>query len=247
MDQAPGKTDTIRPGPERTCVFYQGSREPAARGQSLPVDPEEDYLLSKTKQRNRSAQRYARVHRKTTWYSDLPLLPLAVAALLLVGAVALVVYANLNKTASSAAGPIDGIPCNTSEQLAVHVHAHLSILVAGNEAQVPSNIGINSDQQCLYWLHTHDASGIIHIEAPASSANRKFKLGEFFDVWGKRLDRTHVGATTLTSNQTMVVFVDGKTYTGDPRQIVMQNHTQIVIEVGPPEIPPQPFTFPPNV
>jgi hypothetical protein len=112
---------------------------------------------------------------------------------------------------------------------------------------VPANIGINSDQQCLYWLHTHDATGIIHIEAPQSSSKRKFTLGNFFDVWGKKLDRTHVGATTLTGNQTLVMFVDGKTYTGDPRQIVLQNHTQVVIEVAPPEIAPPPFTFPANV
>jgi hypothetical protein len=203
--------------------------------------------LSKTKQRNRSAQRYGKVHRKTTWYSDLPLLPFAVGAVLLIGAVAMIVYANLNKTASAAAGPIDGIPCNTSEQLAVHYHAHLTILVAGSEALVPANIGINSDQQCLYWLHTHDATGIIHIEAPQSSSKRKFTLGNFFDVWGKKLDRTHVGATTLTGNQTLVMFVDGKTYTGDPRQIVLQNHTQVVIEVAPPEIAPPPFTFPANL
>jgi len=202
--------------------------------------------LSKTKQRNRPAQRYGRVHRKTSWYSDLPLLPLVVGGLLLVGAVSMVVYANLNKTASAASGPIDGIPCNTSEQLAVHYHAHLAIVVDGNEAQVPANTGINTDQQCLYWLHTHDSTGLIHIEAPAASASRKFKLGEFFDVWGKRLDKTHVGDTTLAGGQKLVMYVDGKRYTGDPRQIVLASHTQVVLEVTPPEIAPPTFTFPAN-
>lgn len=202
--------------------------------------------MTKTKQRNRSAQRYGRVQRKTSWYSDIPVLPVVVVALLVVGAVALIVVANLNSKSAAASGsPIDGIPCNSNEQLAVHYHAHLTILVAGNEAQIPANTGINQDQQCFYWLHTHDNSGVIHIEASQSSANRKFTLGNFFDVWGKRLDRTHVGATTLTGNQQMVIYVDGKVYTGDPRQIVLGKYTQVVLEVTPPAVTPPPnFTFP---
>ena len=202
--------------------------------------------MSKTKQRNRSAQRYGRVQKKTSWYGDVPLLPVVMGAVLLVGLVALVVFINLNnKTVAASGSPVDGIPCNSNEQLAVHYHAHLTILVAGSEAQVPANTGINQDQQCLYWMHTHDTSGIIHIEAPQSSATRKFKLGEFFDIWGQKLDRTHVGATTLGAGQQLVIYVDGKVYSGDPRQIVLGKHTQVVLEVTPPAVTPPPsFTFP---
>jgi len=244
MDQAPGATEPLRPGPERTCVFYQGSREPAAGGQSLPLDVGEVTRLTKTKQRNKSAQRYARVQRKTTWYGDLPLLPIIVGGLLLVGAIAIIVFANLNKAPAAAGGSIDGIPCNSSEQLAVHYHAYLEIVVAGNDALIPANTGINQDQQCLYWMHTHDTSGVIHIEAPQTSATRKFTLGEFFDIWGKKLDRTHVGDTTISGSQKLVVFVDGQEYTGNPRAIVLGKHTQVVLEVTPPQVSPSTYTFP---
>ena len=61
-------------------------------------------------------------------------------------------------------------------------------------------------------MHTHDSTGVIHIEAPRSSATRKFTLGDFFDIWKKRLDRTHIGATTLTKDQKLVIFVDGAVY-----------------------------------
>jgi len=40
---------------------------------------------------------------------------------------------------------------------------------------------------CLYWLHTHVADGIIHIETPGE---RSFTLGEFFDIWNQPLVRT---------------------------------------------------------
>jgi hypothetical protein len=200
--------------------------------------------LSKTK-RKAVGRRYARVQVRKKWYEDLPLLPIVVAALLVVGAITVIVVAARGSTASAADAPINQIPCQSNEQLAVHYHAHLSILVAGQEAAIPAVVGIDSTTQCLYWIHTHDSTGVIHIEAPRSSATRKFTLGDFFDIWKKRLDRTHIGATTLTKDQKLVIFVDGKVYGGDPRKIVLGNHTQVVLEVTPPEVnPPATFTFP---
>ena len=59
------------------------------------------------------------------------------------------------------------------------------------------------------------------------------------------LDKTHVGATfTLTKEQTLVMFVDGVPYTGDPNKIVLKNHEVITLEISPPTLdPPPPFTF----
>jgi hypothetical protein len=41
----------------------------------------------------------------------------------------------------------------------------------------------------MYWIHTHDSTGWIHVEAP-----RKIRatLGQFFDVWGQPLSREKV-------------------------------------------------------
>src|SRR5258708_5443270 len=64
---------------------------------------------------------------------------------------------------SVAAAQIDGIPCEQTEQLSYHVHAHLTIIVNGQPVVVPANIGIPGGR-CVYWLHTHDTSGIIHVE-----------------------------------------------------------------------------------
>jgi hypothetical protein len=46
---------------------------------------------------------------------------------------------------------------------------------------VPANIGIDEQAGYLTSLHTHDATGIIHVESPT---RRSFNLGDFFDVWG---------------------------------------------------------------
>ena len=45
--------------------------------------------------------------------------------------------------------------------------------------------------QFIAALHTHDASGIVHIESPDK---RDYTLGQFFDVWGVRLSSTCLGA-----------------------------------------------------
>lgn len=178
------------------------------------------------------------------WYRKVPLMPVVVAALLVVGAAGVVVAQALNPSSGSGS-PVDNIQCNSGEMLAVHYHAHLSMYVNGAPATLPSQIGITSD--CLYWMHTHDTSGVIHIEAPKSSAKRKFTLGEFFDIWGKKLDRHHLGDATVGPGQQMVITVDGKPYSGDPRSIVLGAHTQVVIEITPPQVTPTPYTFAPGL
>jgi hypothetical protein len=37
---------------------------------------------------------------------------------------------------------VDGIRCETSEQVAYHVHAHLAVYVDGKARQVPFGVGI---------------------------------------------------------------------------------------------------------
>jgi hypothetical protein len=168
-----------------------------------------------------------------------------VLLLLLVGAL---IYANLNNTTTAAAGGTKaGVQCQGNEQLAVHYHAHLELVVAGTPSSLPANIGIDDAHSCLYWLHTHATDGIIHIEAPKSVANRKFTLGDFFDIWGKPLDGHHLGATTLSGDQKLTMFVDGKPYSGDPRKIVLAAHAMVTVEVTPPDVPPAEFKFPDGV
>lgn len=201
--------------------------------------------MSKTKVRKGAARRYARVQARKTWYEDLPLLPIVVGGLLVVAAVIVIVVSARSGSGGTAGATIAGVPCQTSEQLSVHYHAHLAILIDGTEATLPGGIGIDQATQCLYWIHTHSADGVIHIEAPKAAAARKFNLGDFFDIWKQPLSSSRVAATALTKDQKLEMFVDGKPYTGDPRKIVLGAHTVVVLEVVPPEVTPPPtYTFP---
>lgn len=131
---------------------------------------------------------------------------------------------------------IDSIPCVGSEQVTYHVHAHLTIVLNGTRRYYPpEGVGISLLHLCLYWLHTHDASGIIHIEAPHRIAPT---LGNFFDIWGQPLSRRHVWHFTVPPGSPMRVYVGRRLYHGDPRRIMLFFHTKVTIEIGPRFIPP---------
>lgn len=157
-----------------------------------------------------------------------------------------------------------GLTPEPAEQLAYHVHAHLDVFVNGEEVVVPAGIGINihdpavhhlqlsggSDaygaisppcaQPCISPLHTHDVTGILHTESARTRSNT---LGEFFTEWDVRLDRDCVGGYCAPA-ASILVYVDGDRFRGDPSTIQLTNHKEIAIVVGtPPQTIPAGFKF----
>jgi hypothetical protein len=146
---------------------------------------------------------------------------------------------------------VDGISCNTSEQVVYHIHAHLAVYTNGRPRIIPQGIGIVPPTQtvqtsagpfvvsgtCFYWLHSHTADGIIHVESPSQ---RVYTLGNYFDIWNQPLSATQVGP----AQGTVTAYVDGQPFTGDPRSIPLNAHTLIQLDVGGTSPGPQPFTFP---
>jgi hypothetical protein len=133
-----------------------------------------------------------------------------------------------------------GLNALTNEGEVVHIHQHLDVYVNGKKVTVPSQIGIY-DGQFLTELHTHDASGIMHVESPTK---RTFDLAQFFGVWGVRLTPSCVGGycKELTPWR---LYVDGKPYQGDPRALELKAHQEIAIVIGtPPKVIPSKYKFP---
>jgi hypothetical protein len=135
---------------------------------------------------------------------------------------------------------ISGIECNRSEQLNYHIHSGLDVFVNGVQQQVPSNIGILSSPSCLYWLHTHSANGIIHIEAPET---REFLVGQFIDVWEQTLTNSTAFFDSV-SDMPVTAYVDGQRFEGDYRTIPLESLREIVLAYGtPPEDIPAEHDF----
>jgi hypothetical protein len=115
-----------------------------------------------------------------------------------------------------------------------HYHSQLNVTDNGESIPVPARIGIdpslwkyhdldeygmqsmNMVMPGMAPLHTHDDSGIIHIE---TSINRNYTLGEFLKIWGIDLD----GITVKAS-------VDGKAIT-DLENHILKDSEGIILEV----------------
>jgi hypothetical protein len=126
----------------------------------------------------------------------------------------------------------------TGEGQAEHIHEHLDLYIDGHQVLVPAGIGIDQPAGLLSPIHTHDATGIIHVESPVV---RDFTLGQFFDVWGVRFDATCVGSTCFGNGRTLSVFLNGEPYAGDPRALVLAAHQEIVVAIGAPGQLPNPI------
>jgi hypothetical protein len=125
--------------------------------------------------------------------------------------------------------PASNVPCGPSEVLIRHEHAHLAIVIRGQLRTVPANIGITATQIC--WLHTHDTSGIIHVEAGDS---RTFTLGDFFAVWRQPLSATVLDGETAGSGEAIQATVNQQPHLGAPETIVLRDKQDIVLQLGPP-------------
>jgi hypothetical protein len=148
-------------------------------------------------------------------------------------------------SAATAGQAIDGISCQSAEQTVFHIHTHLTIFVNGQQRQVPAGIGIPGavaqptsagafidSGSCFYWLHTHAADGIIHIESPVQ---RTFTLGDFFDEWGQPLSASQVGP----AKGPVTAIVNGRVWQGNPRNVPLGSHENLQLEVGTPRLAPE--------
>jgi hypothetical protein len=122
-----------------------------------------------------------------------------------------------------------GLPMLGGEMTQVHYHAHLDIVVDGQPVTVPQYVGIDENAQTITALHTHDTSGVIHIE---SGADIPFTLGQFFTEWGQQLSSTQVGPVAVGADKEVHLIVNGKEVTGDPAKYVLKAHDEVALVVG---------------
>jgi hypothetical protein len=126
----------------------------------------------------------------------------------------------------------------------LHIHSHVALIVDGKLIQIPRLLGGTPTAAggCLYWIHTHDGSGIIHVESPqlaAPQGNGLYTLGMLFDIWGEPLGPNGVAGFMGP----VTAYVNGQKYDGDLHDIPLVSHQQIVLEVGK-TVPPPNYVFP---
>jgi hypothetical protein len=160
---------------------------------------------------------------------------------------------------------IHGIPCKTTmAESNYHIHVFIGFVDDGQLVALPdgmgmknpapeSSAGVTNSASCFYYLHTHDAAGILHVEDP-STASRTLALhtfGQFLDIWGQPFSSSGVGPFSGP----VKIYTSGSKYRGqggqnvssstyaqyggDAHSIPLYGHEVIWIEIGPTFVAPQ--------
>lgn len=155
---------------------------------------------------------------------------------------------------------VDGVQCQASESVVYHIHVALTLYKNGSKTFVPAYVGIpyskrintgsaanatSSPNICLYWLHTHDSSGVVHVESPTQ---RTYTLGQFLDIWRNTsvadaaggfskfvaVNGSFPAALAKAAPGSIHSYVNGKAVSGSYRDITLTAHKLITVEIGSP-------------
>lgn len=162
-----------------------------------------------------------------------------------VGLVVFLTYSGLLASLSQAVAP-PVVKEGSLQEVVMHIHPKVQIIVDGRQVTIPANIGINwnlwndrslerlgmpmpdmRDMPFMSPLHNHDTSGIIHVE---STVIRNYTLGEFFDVWGVPFNEHCI---LDRCGGSIVMFVNGVKFESgsrDFRELIFVDGQQIRIE-----------------
>lgn len=132
---------------------------------------------------------------------------------------------------------------NEDKPLLIHMHVKLKIIINDENVVVPKRIGIDAElyktheldryvpkKLGVYPLHTHDTSGVIHVE---STSIRTFTLSQFFDVWGETFNENCIMDKCNEQLDKVRMYVDGNESFEFGDHVFKDNET-ITIEYGAP-------------
>jgi len=95
-----------------------------------------------------------------------------------------------------------------SEDYPVHWHAHVRILDGADELIIPADVGLYPDRP-ESPVHTHDDSGVLHVEAQSLDELPPHTLSFFFSVWGQPLTASCVADVCTDSARQLRFYVNG--------------------------------------
>ena len=162
----------------------------------------------------------------------------AVAVVLAVGAAGCVKQAppgpaEIRQTSPPWSAPRDGvsyIEAARMEQLPLDATANqrtvlLRVRIDGADVTVPRHVGVDRVRAVQAPAHTHDDSGTIFLEG---DRGEPVTLGQFFTLWGVRLDQRCLGAACGD----VALTVDGVRHRGDARDVRLAAAQVITVAVS---------------
>ena len=113
--------------------------------------------------------------------------------------------------------------------------AHIELFAHRQVVIVPAGIGVAKPfrrrfgrivpQGCSYPLRTLEPTGVVEV-----LSGQKLLVRDLFALWGQPLGRKRLAG--FRSRRTLLAFVGGKRWRGNPGAIPLTRHAQIVLEIG---------------
>ncbi|WP_427172261.1 hypothetical protein [Arthrobacter sp. 92] len=140
-----------------------------------------------------------------------------------------------------------GMPILTDEGTGEHYHAHLDVYLDGKAITVPAWIGFTDGAPGqlagVSPAHTHDATGIIHIES--EKPGQRYLLTQVLQEWGVLAGAGSIGGHPAGE---WTVYVNGVQQAAPVGQVVLRGWDEIALTHGDTPSPlPSSYAFPPNL
>ncbi len=152
------------------------------------------------------------------------IISLAAIALIAVVAVTVVVYSLSERgNAVPLPGYLDRCVIGT---VLYHAHPNLAIVLNGSRFTIPTGVGITGN--CNKPIHTHDATGALHVE---TNDDRNYKIVDFFLIWGNWennaqraiFNSTQLFGAHVVGGHTLTMTVNGNTDTSFQNYVIPRN------------------------
>ena len=126
---------------------------------------------------------------------------------------------------------------------------HVEVFAANKVVLLPGGIGAEpplgytsgriSSARCYGAIVTIDPTGLVLVRQGI-----RLTLSALFRTWGEPLSSTRVAS--FSTHAPVAVFVNGPPWHGDPRNVGLSPHAEIVLEVGTYVPPHSTYQFPPG-
>ena len=148
--------------------------------------------------------------------------------------------------ATRRARPVGRLRCSRTG--APRFGVHIEVFGRRRTVIVPGGVGVAPPWRgrppyvragrCSYPARTREPTGVVEVER-----GTRVTLGNLFDLWGQPLGRRRVAAV----RGRIRVWVGGRPWDGDPRDIVLERQAQIVISEDARVPVHASYTFPPGL
>lgn len=89
----------------------------------------------------------------------------------------------------------------------IHWHPELTITVEGQKQEIPANLGLGAIHQPI---HTHDSTGVLHLEIQGLVRKDNTELSRFFKIWDKEFNSNCIFDNCNGPEGKVAMTVNGK-------------------------------------